>query len=634
MSLRAVVVLLALLVVASPAHAAKGLRCFPAPSKVILDGVPDEWLGENRKLVFKVKGDPGDAEAEVLLAHDDQFLYFTATVTDSELVGGGDHLELHLGIPGGSVSSFAFYPGVPGKSKARVTLSGRPVRGGAIVEAPRPGGYSLEAKVPWRAVPKSSTVRIGYRGVIELHDADGGQRPRAILASAKTKRYGEMPPISMPAEVALGSGLLRQRNIQTPPVHNLLANVWGDRMLERVLVYDRFVVVLGPNYRDGQQFYFRDIAADADRGMLPQFEVRDLTGDGRDDILLRRRLTGSEGEVEAVEVLSYHGGEDTPQTVFAHEVKLKLAEGGTIENRVEVTGTGSRTRITVHAGKHRGMDRARFDRQSNTGGLPVLVPWGAIASQTHEVKDGKFVIGSERSQKPVPVAAQPDAPPAPSRPSPRPRRAAPKSPSASENMKAVYALYKKKAKVSGRPRFDISANFAGDGAAERLVVHRRDLVLFGPGIRDGRAFSAITLSAFERDGDLKRVESRDVTGDGRHEIVVHGIVRAKMPSDLGGGELLREVVYIYTLRSGQLERVFGAELGRVVGSKSVRAKIAFGRGKLTLEPGKAKGYDERSYPWRQKTEPEDSGFEPLVLPWGGVDRVRLAYDGKRFKRDG
>lgn len=631
MTLRAVVVVLALLAVARPAQAAKGLRCFPAPSKVILDGVPDEWIGESRKLVFKVKGDPGDAEAEVLLAHDDQFLYFTATVTDSELVGGGDHLELHLGIPGSTVATFAFYPGVPGKSKARVTARGRPVRGGAIVEAPRPGGYSLEAKVPWSAVPKSSTVRIGYRGVVQLHDADGSQRPRAILGSAKTERYGEMPPLSMPAEVALGSGLLRQRNIQTPPVHNLMANVWGDRMLERVLVYDRFLVVLGPNYRDGKQYYFRDLAADADRGLLPQFEVRDLTGDRRDDILLRRRLKGSEGEVEAVEVLSYHGGDETPQTVFAHEVKLMLAAGGTIENRVEVSGSGSRTRITVHAGKDRGMDRARFDRQSNTGGLPVLVPWGAIASQTHEVKNGAFVIGSERSQKPEPVAAaQPD----PARPAPSPRPASPKAPSTSAKMKAVYDLYKKKAKVSGRARFDISANFAGDRGAERLVVHRRDLVLFGPGIRDGRAFAAITLSAFATDGDLKRVESRDVTGDGRHEIIVHGVVRAKMPDDLGGGDLLREVVYIYTLRRGQLERVFGAELGRVVGKKSVRAKLELGRGKLTLKPGRARGYDERSYPWRQKTEPEDSGFEPLVLPWGGVDRVRLAYDGKRFKRDG
>lgn len=626
MVLRTVVVVLALLAVAAPAHAAKGLRCFPAPSKVILDGVPDEWIGETRELVFEVRGDPGDAAADVLLAHDDQFLYFTATVTDSELVGGGDHLELHLGIPGGTVASFAFYPGVPGKSKARVTALGRPVSGGAIVEAPRPGGYSLEAKIPWRAVPKSSTVRIGYRGVVQLHDADGSQRPRAILGSAKSKRYGDMPPVSMPAEIALGSGLLRQRNIQTPPVHNLMANVWGDGKLERVLVYDRFLVVLGPNYRDGKQYYFRDLAADADAGMLPQFELRDLTGDRRDDILLRRRLTGSEGEVEAVEVLSYHGGEETPQTVFAHEVKLKLAEGGTIENRVEVRGSGTRTRITVHAGKDRGMDRARFERQSNTGGLPVLVPWGAIASQTHEMKDGKFVIGTERSQKPEPVAtAQPDP-----RPSPRP--VAPKPPSQSAKMKAVYELYKKKAKVSGRPRFDISANFAGDRGAERLVVHRRDLVLFGPGIRDGRAFAAVTLSAFADAGDLQRVESRDVTGDGRHEIVLRGLVRAKMPEDLGGGDLVREVVYIYTVRAGQIERVFGAELGRVVGKKSVRAKLRFGRGKLTLEPGRARGYDERSYPWRQKTEPEDSGFEPLVLPWGGVDRVRLAFDGKRFQR--
>jgi len=402
-------------------------------------------------------------------------------------------------------------------------------------------------------------------------------------------------------------------------------------MLERILVYDRFLVVLGPNYRDGTQYYFRDLAVDADEGMLPEFELRDLTGDGRDDILLRRRMKGSDGEVEAVEVLSYHGGGETLEPVFAHEVKLKLTAGGTIENRVEVRGSGSRTRIIVHAGKDEGMNRARFERASNTGGLPVLVPWGAVASQTHELKNGKFVVGDETSKKPVRVV---EAAPAPRRPSPKrppPKRVAESS---SAKMKRVYDLYKKRAKVSGRPRFDISANFAEGEQSERLVVHRRDLVLFGPGIRDGRAFAATTLSAFEKDGDLKKVESHDVTGDGRHEIIVRGVVRAKMPKDLGGGELLREVVYIYALRRGALERIFGAELGRVVGSKSVRAKLSLGRGRLTLKAGQARGYDEKSYPWRQKTEPEANGFEPLVLPWSGVDRVRLAYDGKVFKRDG
>ncbi|MEM9876905.1 MAG: hypothetical protein AAF928_18555 [Myxococcota bacterium] len=617
---------------AAPITLAAGMRCYPAPERVILDGDPTEWLGARRKLDEVVKGERGDAGAEVLVAHDDAFLYVAAEVDDDQLVGGGDHLELHLGIPGGTMAVVAMFPGVPGKSKARLTVDRRPVRGSGIVEAPRTGGtagYTLEAKVPWRALPRSTTTRIGFRATLQLHDVDGqSRRPRAILGTAPETRYASLPPLSMPAEVALGSGLLRERNIQTPPVHNLMANVVGGPWLERVLVYDRFLVVLGPEVRSGKQYFFRDLGADADRGKVPRFELRDLTGDGRDDILLRRRVAGGRGQVDVVEVYSYHAGDESPEKVFAHEVKIRLDGGPEVENRIDVVGRGAGTRITVHAdatGRGGNRDGPRFVPTSNTGGAAVLVPWGEIASRTHRVKDGVFVVEREERQptrgprpSPVPV-------------SPAPKRR-PSPPSDAEKMRRVYALYKRKAGVGGRPRFDLRRNFAGGRDEERLVVHGRDLVIFGPGIREGRAFVATTVSAFAADADLRRVESRDVTGDGRDDIVVKGAVKAEMPTDLGGGELTREVVYVYTVAGDRLERIFGAELGRVVGRKYVRANLAYGRGTLTLTPGRARGYDARTYPWRPKREPEASGFEPLLLPWGDIERVRLAYDGQKFRR--
>jgi hypothetical protein len=111
-------------------------------------------------------------------------------------------------------------------------------------------------------------------------------------------------------------------------------------------------------------------------------------------------------------------------------------------------------------------------------------------------------------------------------------------------------------------------------------------------------------------------------------------MRAPLPDDLGPGEMIRSVVLVFQVRGGAIERVFAAEVGRQVGDKRITANIAFAAGgshPIELTPGKAVGYDEQSYPWRQKEAPTD-GFEPLLLPWGGIARVRLRYDGTAFVR--
>ena len=37
-------------------------------------------------------------------------------------------------------------------------------------------------------------------------------------------------------------------------------------MLERVVVYDRYVAVLGPHFRDGREYFFADLGVDPARG--------------------------------------------------------------------------------------------------------------------------------------------------------------------------------------------------------------------------------------------------------------------------------------------------------------------------------------------------------------------------------
>ncbi len=639
--LASVTCLLALLLSSGSAVAnSKGLRAFAAPEDVVFDGEPKEFDTDWRPLTKEVRGSAkaGDIEAKATVAFGDDGLYVAADVTDDKLVGGGDHVELLLGIPGGTLASFRMFPGVPGKSRAEVKdKAGRKVTGSKIVEAPRRGGYTLEAFVPWKAVPESSTIRVGYRGGLFVHDADASTTAETVLGSTASQRYAELPAISTMSELALGSGLLRQRNIRSAPRFNLMANVVGDGMLERVLIYDRFLVILGPGYRGGEQYYYRDLGTKD----VSKLEVDDFTGDGKADLLLVKRVPGSLGSVEVLEVLSYHAAGETPDAVFAQEVKLSLTSGGTIANEYKVSGKGAGTTIVLSPGKASGLTSADYQRTSSTGATPVLVPWGAIASQTFTVKGGTFALTQEQAQESE-SAPPPPPPDDDTAVAAAPKKSGPKPPSVTTWTKRqnapdpeqVYELYKKQRKVQGKPSFDLRADMVGGKDQERLVVHGRDLVIFGPGFRDGRGFSALTLSQFEKASDIRAVTSQDVTGDGLEEIVVRGEIRTPLPEEVGKGQMQREVVLVYKVKGEVLERVFAAEVGRRVGDKRVEARLDFdkkAKKQITLRPGKAVGYTKENYPWMQKTEP-DGDFEPLLLPWGGVEKVALRYDGTRFVR--
>jgi hypothetical protein len=615
----------------APLAKSAGLKAPLAPEKVSLDGLPNEFDGEWRKLTHVDKGsaDESDCSAKVALAYDDRGIWVAADVTDDQLVGGGDHLELLLGVPGGTLVSVDMYPGVAGKSRAAVKQCGVPVPGAKIVEAPSGGGYTLEALIPWRAIPKSATLRVGYRGAIFLHDADSSRVPETVIGTADSHAYSDLPPISMAAELSLGSGLLRKRNIVSAPKQNLLANVVGDKLLERVLVYDRYLVILGPGYRGGAQYYFRDLEAKAGRGDLIAFQVKDLTGDGRSDLLIRKRVRGAKGSVEVMEILSYHPGGETPTAIFAQEVVLDLG-GKKVANEVRLVGGGRQTRITLAPGKSEGVDPSRFRQVSNTGANPVLVPWGSIASQTYGLRDGRFVVIDEKTQEATGSSVQLPGPSPSSSPSPK---GASWQNKPAGDAAAVYAHYKKQRNVSGRARFDLSADLAEGDDKERLVIHGRDLVVFGSGFRGGRGFAAVELASFEKAADIQKVTTRDLTRDGKHEILIRGVIRSPLPEDLGGGSMRREVIMVYKASGAQFERIFAAELARNVGNKRVEAKLTFKKGKyaIQLEPGRAKGYDEGTYPWRQK-DGSEGDFEPLLLPWGGIKRVLLHFDGTRFVR--
>lgn len=593
-----------------------------------LDGVPKEWSGL-QSLAYAPKGKSGrpDIEAKAAIAYDNTNLYIAADVTDDVLRGGGgDHVQVVIGFPGGVTQEVLLYPGDPGKSPGSAkTRDGAPVSGAKVVEAPRAGGWSLEAIVPWAAFPQSKQVRVGLRGAIFVADVDAGAGAHNVVGTAPSAAYSSLPALSIEPEQSLFEGLVRDKGIKTAPRYNTIADVAGDSMKERVLVFDRYLVVLGSNFRKGSEYYYSDLGVDPGAGMLPQFEIRDLTGDGQAEIVLRKRMGTPTRFREVLQVLSF-GNADVPVTLFQHEVGL-TNEAGSISNDVSFVADGAKIAIKITPGAPKGFTASTYREPTETSLDPLLSPWGTVASQTYRYGGATFSKTSEERQTaPAPEpAAQPAQPSAPSGPKPPP------PPSAGELVEKVYEGYRRDRSATGRARFDFTADVAGDKQPERVVLHDRDLVVFGKGFKGGTGYTFLTLPQFAAGSDILDVSARDVTGDGKADLILKGLVHVNAPK--ASGVVDREVVLVFQVAGDVLRRVFACEVARSMGKKRVQGSMQFlASGKdiaIELSPGKATEWDERSYPFNQDYAPI-GGVEPLLLPWGGNKPIRYRFTGSGF----
>ena len=621
---------LAALAAAPPARAAAvSLRAALVDPKTIkLDGVPKEWPGAWARLSETVQGKVGkpDLDAQVLVAYDDARVYVAADVTDDRLRAGGDRIELALGFPGGTVHEVSLYPGEPGKTAGSVKMSGKAVQGAKLVEAPRSGGYTLEASIPWSAFAQAATVRVGLRAAAFAHDADASSSVEGVAGTASSPAYASLPSLSTEPEQALSENFIKPRGLKGAPSYNLIADVAGDALKERVLVYERFLIVLGPGFRKGTQFYFSDMEADAKAGMVPLCEARDLTGDGQAELLLRKRF-GSGGRYrEMLQVLQFGKG-DTPTAIFQHEVALSTEKGSVI-NAVAFVPDGSKTAIRVTPGEAKGFHAGNYAEARETAFDPLLLPWGTIKSQLYKLSGAVFMKSAEEGQAPTAAPAAPE-------PAARSTPAAPPPPSSAQLSEQVYTQFKRDRGASGKPRFDFTADVTGGGEVERVLLHDRDLIFFGKGFKGGTGYAYLTLSQFAAGADIKDVGARDLTGDGKAELLVKGVLHANAPKEAGGGTVDRDVILVFQVQGEALKRVFAAEIGRAIGGKKIVGELKItGAGKgaaIELAPGRAVDWTEQTYPFNQDTAPV-GGFEPLLLPWGGAKKVRYTWGGSGFSK--
>src|SRR6478735_10551791 len=352
--------------------------------KVRIDGDLREWPNKMTELGDTLSGSGGaDPRAAVTIGYDESSLFVVLKIFDKRIVRSAaaganeDHATLTLAFPRGrdfNTYEIELYPGNPGKVAGVVKLKGAALSGAKIVEAPSEGGLHVEAQIPWSALPDAAKVRVGLRAAVTYTDADASGSISGIISTATGRSGRALPPLLLEAEEGLESQLLKPKGL-TNAAREAFGNVSGDAMYERVAVFGDSLAIVGPHYRGGKEFYFADLGV-RDASMVTRLALIDFDGDGRDEIVIQKRI-GAPDKYREVLTVTKVGNDDTPFQAFAQEVGIKTADGK-IENRVSFKNNT----IEVAQGESEGFEPATYAEVTPSDMGSALLPWESVGSRT------------------------------------------------------------------------------------------------------------------------------------------------------------------------------------------------------------------------------------------------------------
>ena len=617
-----------------------------AGKKLRVDGMLREWPGRMTKLSSRMKGRAG-ASASGMIGFDKKNVYVAMDVKDSKFVrtrgygGSEDYASLVLAFPTASGSYKTYevklYAGEPGRIGGAVKIGDRKISGAKIVEAPSRGGYVFEASIPWRAFPDARWVRVGLRGALRYSAAG-----RGIIATSNS-RGKAMPRVLLDAEYAIDTGLVQARNLRAEPKFEVFGNVSGSGTWESVAVYDKYLTIAGSQYRRGNQFFFRDLAVDSAHA-VKSLKLMELTGDSRKEIVLRLKFTEGPNHRDVLQVLSVPSGSDEPFVALQQELGIYTPDLS-IQNKLQIK-TGKSLAIIVSQGKVTGVDPKTYDEPKAAGMKSAIMPWSKVEVRTYEwdgdtfssendkhwqpkmsrPRRGRRKMTASRSSSSSSTGGSPGSSRRDGPPPPRP-------PSVDELLDRVYGLYRQDRGLGkSRASFDFVTDVAADQQTERVLVHGKDLVVFGKGYKNGNSYAYTTMGVKEA-SHIKDVTARDITGDGKAEIIVRGIIHARASKKRGGDVVSRHAFFVYKVSSGGIQRIFAAETGRSLGKNAIIATLRFTKSDngfdIELHPGRAIGWSRKNYPFPVDRHPY-GGLEPLPVPWRELPALHYHYDGGRY----
>lgn len=623
-----------------------------ADVKIRLDGQPKEIPGDWNSLGTVISGKKQPASfAQGAIAYDDSFLYVAMRLDDEALVRTAaaapneDHATLSLAIPLRAKQyrtyQIELYPGKPGKLPGVVKIGDSKVSGAELVEAPDGEGFTFEAKIPWSALPEAAKIRVGMRASLRYTDYTAPGKSGSVMATSPAREGAAMPRMLVEPEHALYTGLLREKGIGAEPNRDAFGNVGGDAALEHVALYEKYLVVVGGRFREGKEFILTELQISNGKA-VQRLELVDFDGSGTQGILLVYRV-GSQSEYREVLQVLKTKPDDSLAVVFVHEVGQK-SSAGELHNEVSLKRSGSKTTIEIAQGTCEGYEQEGYNEPKPSDMDAALLPWDTTGERVFEASGSEFKKVSETKQKSgkgkgegnkgkrakkVAHRAGGDAEGSSRAAAPPP----PRPPSSEELLDQVYALYRKdRAVKSKKPRFDFVTDVAGDGANERVLVHDKDIVCFGKHYRDGASYISLSMGVASPE-DVIDVTARDLTGDGKAELLVRAIVRMKASKELDSKPVERLVFFVFQVKEDSIKRIFAAETGRAFDGRTMLSGLRFVEGSQGLEieivPGRGNGFTKSTYPFPEDTTPA-GGYEPMPLPWGSQSAKRYRFDGVKY----
>ena len=407
------------------------------------------------------------------------------------------------------------------------------------------------------------------------------------------------------------------------PSFDAVADLTGDGVRERIAVFDHYLTICGSSYLGGTGFFFRDLG-----GELVRLDVRDATGRGKGDVVVRRRASVGDGTREYLEVLSAMSNADEPQ----RHVRAR-DRGAPVRQAHRQLGAplARRDRGERRAGDELGRALVPGADRERRRADPVSVGRRTLA----DVALGRIALHEGQGGRPEgadPGGGTVDHPPPHPAEPPTPKVARGGSLSAS-----MLDQYRRDRGVAGDapPKSDLRVQVTGDARPERVVLIGRDIVVFGPGFKGGTGYSFVTLAQFADPADVTEMSARDLTGDGNADLIVRGVRHVSAD----GGGVDSEVLFVYQVSGDAITRIFGIETARERSNKRVQGLVQFipAPGNKTFDvlsaPGRATGWTEKTYPWAQDS-PGGGDIEPLLLPWSGIDSVRYRWNGSQFAKLG
>lgn len=640
--------------------------------KIRLDGQPKEFPGSWNSLETVISGKkPPASFAQGAIAYDDNFLYVAMRLDDDKLVRtlsagpNEDHATLSLAIPVKTKQYRTYqidlYPGQPGKLPGIVKIGDSKVSGSELVEAPDGEGFTFEAKIPWSALPETAKIRVGMRAALRYTDFVAPGKSGSVIATSPAREGGALPRMLVEPEHALYTGLLQQKSIGVEPSREMFGNVGGDSAFEHVALYDKYLVIVGGRFREGKEFILTELQVSSAKA-VQRLELDDFDGDGTQEILAVYRV-GSQSEYREVLQVLKTKPDQSLAIVFVHEVGQK-SSAGELHNEVTVKRNGDKAQIVIAQGDSEGYEQEGYNEPKPSDMEAALLPWDTIKDRVFEAEGSEYKKVSESKQKAGKggaTGANKVARHSGSGSNAGGSRAAtpppPRPPSAEEMLDQLYGLYRKDRSVKvKKPRFDFVTDVASDGANERVLVHDKDIVCFGKHFRDGASYVYTTIGVASPD-DIIDMTARDLTGDGKAEILVRAMVHSKWSSEPKASSestaskpskptkpskstketesqsVDRLIFLVFQIKEDGIKRIFAAETGRAVDGHTLLGGLRFVDGPRGLEietvPGIGHGFTKSTYPFPEDSTPA-GGYEPLPLPWGNQGTKRYKFDGNKY----